>query len=200
MASSAASAAPPQPDRTARRPVGPIVVAGIVFLALVGTWAIAHDAATTSPVISVPAATAVARPRDAAAAARAVERFVPSGSELSVGQAIAAATLRPQSAWRVRTTALGGGGFAVAIAVRPDVAALLRSGRIFTGGGQGSSDLARGLIAVTSGQTTYVLRMDPRDGVAQFLFRLSASGASLSAMNWNANSVVSQTPVGDNLP
>ncbi len=83
------------------------------------------------------------------------------------------------------------------VRVPVDEQTLLRAGTIFTGVGQGASNLKTGLLQVTSDQTQFVLHVTPTTGSALFAFRLSASGATLSSTDWNANTVLSQTQVGD---
>ncbi|MCL6597063.1 MAG: hypothetical protein K6V73_12795 [Firmicutes bacterium] len=81
-----------------------------------------------------------------------------------------------------------------------DVARLLADGSIAKGGGAGGSDPGRGLVDVTADQVEYVLRFDPVTGRARFAFRLAADASTLTGLNWNADAVLTQTPVGDSLP
>jgi hypothetical protein len=207
MANRQAAAAAPARGRggaagvAASRGVHGAVVAGaLLALALAGTWAIAHDAATASPVMSVAAARPAPSPTGPAAAERAALAFVPAGSALSVGTAIAQATASAPGRWRVSTRRLGVEGWAVNVSAPVDVARLLAHGSIVQGGGAGGSDPARGLVDVTADQTEYVLRFDPATGRALFAFRLAADASTLTGLNWNADAVLTQTPVGDGLP
>jgi hypothetical protein len=191
----------PQAESHGGRAFGAYVVAGIVLVSALGAAAVWRDARTTSPVMSVPAAVALPRPTTAAVARRDTLAFVPSGANVSVADAVAAATGTTARglAARARVAPLAGGGWAVTLTVPVNERALLRSGRIFTGPSQGASDLRRGLLQVTAGQIQYVVRTGPATGQAVFAFRLARSGRTLSAVNWNANAVLSQTEVGDDL-
>lgn len=182
--------------------VGRSIVLGVLALTALGAALVLHDAGSTSPVMSVPTATVMPRPTSAAVARRDALSFVPSGATLSVGAAIAAATGIGASALAgyAEVRPLAGGGYRVDLAVPVDEHALLRDGRIFLGAGQGASNLKSGLLQVTSGQVQFVVRVAARSGDASFAFRLSKSGETLSAMNWNANTVLSQTEVGDQVP
>lgn len=188
-------------ERAGGQGVGRYVVAGMLALTALGALAVLRDAHGTSAVISVPAAVALPRPVTARIARRDTLAFVPAGASLSVAQAIAAATDTPASGLsaRARVTALGAGGWSVTLTVPVDERGLVRTGRIFTGRAQGASDLKTGLLQVTSGTTQYVVRVHPATDEARFAFRLSHSGQTLSATNWNANAVLSQTAVGDDL-
>lgn len=188
----------PPPSPAAVR-TGRIAVAAIVLAGVVGTLAVLHDAQTTGPVISVPAAQAPsAGPRTLAQAMAAVLAFVPSGSTISLRSAIAAAT--GNSAGRVGSVRAGrfGKGWWVTVTSPVRLSSLERSGSIFSSAGQGSSDVAKGLIDVTAGTVEYVVRFDPKTDNAVYRFRLSSRATTLSALNWNANSVVSQTSIGNN--
>jgi hypothetical protein len=179
--------------------IGRYIVLGMLAVTVLGAFAILHDAHSTNPVMSVPATTSLARPTTAAIARRDTLAFVPSGASLSIKAAIAAATDYPAAdlAGRTEVSALAGGGYALILSIPVDEHALLHSGRIFTGAGEGASNLKSGLLQVTSGQVQFVVRVSPKSGDARFAFRLSKSGETLSSTNWNANTVLSQTQVGD---
>lgn len=184
------------PSRAAVR-TGRLVVVTIVLAGVVGTLAIVRDAQTTSPVIAVPSQGKAAAPHTASQAAAAVRAFTPSGSSTSVAAAIAAATgnrTGPVGTALVRRLHRM---WAVTLSVPVRVSALKNAGEIYTGGLTGGSNLATGLLDVTVGARQYVVHENPRTGLAVFSFRLAADGTTLSAMNWNANSMVTQTSVGN---
>ncbi|MCL6596852.1 MAG: hypothetical protein K6V73_11705 [Firmicutes bacterium] len=155
---------------------GAVVAGGLVAVALAATWAIAHDAATASPVMSVAAARPSPPPSGVAAAQRATLSFVPEGSALTVGTAIAQATASAPGSWRVSTRRLGSGGWAVNVSAPVDVARLLAHGNIAKGGGAGGSDPGRGLVDVTADQIEYVLRFDPATMMRESELRPGMSG------------------------
>lgn len=200
-AATAPAAAVAPSERPGGQGVGRYVVVGVLALTALGAFAVLRDAHSTGATLSVPAAVALPRPVTARVARRDALAFVPAGASLSVAQAIAAATDTRASGLgaRARVAPLGGGGWSVTLTVPVDERGLALSGRIFTGRAQGASDLRTGLLQVTSGQTQYVVRVRPATGDARFAFRLSPSGQTLSATNWNANTVLSQTAVGDDL-
>ena len=177
---------------------GSVIVLGVLLVTALAALAVFHDASTTGAVISVPATSRMPRPVSAAVARRDTLSFLPSSASLSVAQAIAVATGTPVSALAVHATLAesAGGTWNVHLVVPVHEAALLRRGSIFTGVGQGASNLHTGILQVTSGQLQFVVRASPKSQDAVFWFRLAKSGDTLSAMDWNANTVLSQTQIG----
>lgn|GEM_PF-4466704 len=188
--------------RPPRRTAGAALVVVVLVIALVGTLAIVRDARTTSPVMSVPSASPMQAAATAQIAAHDVLAFVPSGATASIAQAIAQATQSPAAALSAHTRVerLTGGDWAIQVTAPVEWSRLLRAGYIFTGVAPGASNARTGTVDVTTSTLMYVVHMNPHTRLAVFSFRLARDGDTLSTMNWNASTVVSQTSVGNDLP
>lgn len=206
---------PPGGPEVAGPRFGKLIALGIAVVGVGAALFIAHGAADQSPYAQTGPSRVMPKPRSLSEAIADVMNFAPSGTgssglivtpgvpvraalEQATGPAEALARNGPAAVAYAHATAvrLKNGTYDVSFTVPVQVGYLESHGYVAGPG----TDVAAGDLRVSyDGRVVYAIRMNPKTYRAVFRFALSATGQTLTSLNFNAMALITQTDSSDTL-